>query len=72
MRYAVAITAGGVTGAVSAPLGAIVALIAGDFTGWSLLFSAGSVIGTLPIVLLFGAILGMVLGYLTAWLFGRF
>ena len=72
MRYTVGIVAGALAGAVSAPVGALIALgiaATSDLSGLGLLLSAGGVLGTLPVVALVGAVLGAVLGALTARLF---
>ncbi|MEJ7653697.1 MAG: hypothetical protein WKH64_10350 [Chloroflexia bacterium] len=71
MRYAHSIVAGAAAGAVCAPAGAVFALIFSDISGWGLLFSLNAVTTTLPIVLLFGAVLGALLGYSTARVFRR-
>ncbi|MDP9353659.1 MAG: hypothetical protein M3P51_19240 [Chloroflexota bacterium] len=74
MRYALGMVAGGLAGALSAPLGAIVALgiaATSDISGLTLLLSLGGVLGVLPLVALIGLVLGMVVGAVTAALGGR-
>lgn len=74
MRYALGMVAGGLSGAIAAPLGAAIALgiaATSDISGLSLLLSLGGVIGVLPLVALIGLVLGMVIGALTAALGGR-
>lgn len=74
MRYVLGMVAGGLAGALAAPLGAIVALgiaATSDISGLTLLLSLGGVLGVLPLVALIGLALGMVVGAVTAALGGR-
>ena len=74
MRYALGMVAGGLSGALAAPLGAVVALgiaATSDLSGLTLLLSLGGVLGVLPLVMLIGLVLGMLIGAVTAALGGR-
>lgn len=68
------VLAGALAGAFSAPIGALIMLgfvATSDISGLGLLFSAGGLLGAIPIVILAGALLGALLGWLVARVFNQ-